>query len=103
MELELEPTSFQEPKPEPAQPSQEYEELGEIEVERPETIPEPGRPRGAMPTVSIETEGGGLAFLKFESPFVSPEGHAILPALFLDGAGNPVRIRIRVAMDEERS
>ena len=52
-------------------------------------------------TMSVEVEGSGLSFLKFEAPFVSPEGHAILPALFLDGAGNPVRLRIRVTMEGE--
>ena len=52
-------------------------------------------------TVSVEEEKPGLTFLKFEAPFVSPDGHAILPALFLDGAGNPVRLRIRVTMDGE--
>ncbi len=61
------------------------------------------RGRGAAaPTVSVKATGGELAFLKFEAPFVSPEGHAILPALFLDGAGNSVRVRIRVTIDEER-
>lgn len=110
VELELEPTSLKVPTPPPppaptptpppppappaAPAAPEYVELGEIEVER---------PRGVIPPVSVKAEGGGpLAFLKFEAPFVSPEGHAILPALFLDGAGNPVRVRIRVTIDEER-
>lgn len=96
VELELEPTSLKgaaAPPPAPPAPV-EFEELGEIEVER---------PRGAVPPVSVKAEGGGpLTFLKFEAPFVSPEGHAILPALFLDGNANPVRVRIRVAIDEER-
>jgi hypothetical protein len=52
--------------------------------------------------VSVEVEGGGLTFLKFEAPFVTPGGHAVLPALFLDGAGNPVRLRIRISMEEGR-
>jgi hypothetical protein len=92
VELELETTSLKTPAHAPTAP-QEFEELGEIEVER---------PKGAFPTVSVKAEGEQLAFLKFETPFVSPEGHAILPALFLDGAGNPVRVRIRVTIDEER-
>jgi hypothetical protein len=46
-------------------------------------------------------EEGGLTFLKFEAPFVAPEGHAVLPALFLDATGNPVRLRIRISMEEE--
>jgi len=97
VELELEPTSLKggsasAPTPPPA--PVEFDELGEIEVER---------PKGAIPTVSVKAEGGGpLTFLKFEAPFVSPEGHAILPALFLDGNANPVRVRIRVTIDEER-
>jgi signal recognition particle receptor subunit beta len=100
VELELEPTSLKgaeaAPPPTPPPPAApEFEELGEIEVER---------PKGAAPTVSVKAEGGGpLTFLKFEAPFVSPEGHAVLPALFLDGNANPVRVRIRVTIDEERS
>ena len=92
VELELETTSLKAAASAPTAP-QEFEELGEIEVER---------PKGVIPTVSVKAEGEQLAFLKFETPFVSPEGHAILPALFLDGAGNPVRVRIRVTIDEER-
>ncbi len=52
-------------------------------------------------TVSADVEGSGLTFLKFEAPFVSPDGQAVLPALFIDAAGNPVRLRIRVTMDGE--
>jgi signal recognition particle receptor subunit beta len=104
LELELEPTSLKGGgSPPPAPPPQEYEELGEIEVERPEAFQEHPRPRAGVPSISVEAEGGGLTFLKFEAPFVSPEGHAVLPALFLDGSGNPVRIRIRMSIDEERS
>jgi len=51
--------------------------------------------------VTAGVEGSGLTFLKFETPFVSPEGQAVLPALFIDAAGNPVRLRIRVTMDGE--
>jgi hypothetical protein len=52
-------------------------------------------------TVSADVEGSGLTFLKFEAPFVSPDGQAVLPALFIDAAGNLVRLRIRVTMDGE--
>lgn len=90
-----------EPPPVEARPPvQEFDELGEIEIERPDSIGEPG-PVAARPAISFETEGSGLTFLKFEAPFVSPEGDAVLPALFLDGAGNPVRLRIRISMDQE--
>lgn len=75
-EVDLEPTSLRSPAA--PNPSGEFEELSEIEVEVP-----------------------GLTFLKFEAPFVSPEGQAVLPALFIDAAGNPVRLRIRVTMDGE--
>jgi len=113
-EVDLEPTSlrsYDAPKP-----SMEFEELSEIEIEIPEKRPEPP-PRPAPPppaavsvpptppspslTVSADVEGSGLTFLKFEAPFVSPDGQAVLPALFLDAAGNPVRLRIRVTMDGE--
>jgi signal recognition particle receptor subunit beta len=94
-EVDLEPASLRAPE---APPAVEFDELSEIEVEIQEKGPEPPAPSVA---VSVDVEGTGLAFLKFEAPFVSPEGHAILPALFLDGAGNPVRLRIRVTMEGE--
>jgi hypothetical protein len=50
----------------------------------------------------MKVEGEGLTFLKFEEVFISPGGHAVLPAVFLDAAGKPVRIRIRVSMEEGR-
>jgi len=95
-EIELEPTSLR--TPEAATLSAGFEELSEIEVEIPETLPEPPPPRAV---VSVDHAGSGLTFLKFEAPFMTPEGHAVLPALFLDGAGNPVRLRIRVTMEAE--
>jgi signal recognition particle receptor subunit beta len=116
-DVDLEPTSlrsFQAAKPPVA-----FEELSEIEVEIPEKEPEPPPPPPpeAPPpsaaatatrtppspsfTVSADEERPGLTFLKFEAPFIAPEGHAVLPALFLDAAGNPVRLRIRVTMDGE--
>jgi hypothetical protein len=51
--------------------------------------------------VLLDTQDSGLTFLRFEAPVVSPEGHAVLTALLLDGAGNPVRVRIRVTMEGE--
>jgi len=114
VELAIEPTSLKgiAGPAAHAEPPAEFDELGEIEVERPEEFREPPRPASApvppkpfVPpdaAISVEVEGGGLAFLKFEAPFVTPEGHAVLPALFLDGNGNPVRVRIRVSMDEEK-
>ncbi len=101
IELELEPTSLKTVTPKPAAPV-EFEELGEIEVEPPEEFREPPRAKAA-PAVAVRAEGGELTFLKFDAPFLSPEGHAVLPAVFLDGAGNPVRVRIRLSIDEERS
>jgi len=125
-EVDLEPTSLRSsgaPKP-----PVEFEELSEIEVEIPEPGPEPPSssppapppplppptpvpsvavsepppsPPPAPPpiTLSADVEGSGLTFLKFEAPFISPQGQAVLPVLFLDAAGNPVRLRIRVTMD----
>jgi len=95
-EVDLEPTSLRTsgaPKP-----SAGFEELSEIEVEIPGKTAKPAPPSF---TVSADVEGSGLTFLKFEAPFVSPEGQAVLPALFIDAAGNPVRLRIRVTMDGE--
>lgn len=96
-EVELEPTSLRAPEPEC--PAAAYEELSEIEVEIPRPPPEPAP---ASEPVTVSAEGTGLTFLKFESPFVSPEGHAVLPALFLDASGNPVRLRIRVTMEGDQ-
>jgi len=79
-------------------PPPSFEELSDIEVEVPGKAPEP------LPTslkVSADVEGSGLTFIKFEAPFISPQGQAVLPALFIDAAGNPVRLRIRVTMDGE--
>ncbi len=95
-EVDLEPTSLRSPAA--PNPSGKFEELSEIEVEVPKKATEP--PPASF-TVSPDVEGSGLTFLKFEAPFVSPEGQAVLPALFIDAAGNPVRLRIRVTMDGE--
>jgi signal recognition particle receptor subunit beta len=95
-EVDLEPTSLRSARA--PKPSREFEELSKIEVEAPEKAVEPPRPSF---TVSADAVGSGLTFLKFEAPFVSPEGQAVLPALFIDAAGNPVRLRIRVTMDGE--
>ncbi len=96
-EVDLAPTSLRAPE---AVHSAEFAELSEIEVEIREKGPEPPPPPASV-AVSVDVEGTGLAFLKFEAPFISSEGHAVLPALFLDGAGNPVRLRIRVTMEGE--
>ena len=110
-------------------PSVEFEELSEIEVEMPEKRPGPPpppapahlvvsepppppappphvavsvpRPPTPSVTVSADVQGSGLTFLKFETPFIAPGGQAVLPALFIDPAGNTVRLRIRIAMDGE--
>jgi hypothetical protein len=67
-------------------------------------VPVPGKtPRPEPPSfmVSADDKGSGLTFLKFEAPFIASGGQAVLPALFIDAAGNPVRLRIRVTMDVE--
>jgi signal recognition particle receptor subunit beta len=129
IEVELEPTSLR--SSEASKPSVAFEELSEIEVEIPEKEPEPPPPPPppyvpvpvspppptppapyvavSVPTppapppvtVSADGEGSGLTFLKFETPFIAPGGEAVLPALFIDSAGNPIRLRIRVTMDGE--
>src|SRR5512146_1270243 len=50
--------------------------------------------------VSVEAQGGGLTFVKFENVFASTEGFVMLPAVFLDASGNPVTIRIRISVEE---
>ncbi|GAB4363162.1 MAG: hypothetical protein Kow00128_03700 [Deltaproteobacteria bacterium] len=73
----------------------------EIEIDLPDRPAEPvadGEPEAG---IAVET-GPGLTFLKFDSPFVTPEGHAVLPAVFLDPEGRAVRLRIRVAVEEDR-
>lgn len=95
-EVDLEPTSLR--SSETRTSSTEFDELSEIEVEVPGKATKPALPSF---TVSADEEGSGLTFLKFEAPFIAPEGQAVLPALFIDAAGNPVRLRIRVTMDGE--
>ena len=74
----------------------------EIEIEIPETFDDPAGSQVSDPGISLKVKGEGLTFLKFEGVFVSPEGHAVLPAVFLDREGNPVQIRIRISMEEGR-
>jgi hypothetical protein len=74
----------------------------EIEIEIPERFEETAEAQVSDPGISLKMEGKGLTFLKFEGVFVSPEGHAVLPAVFLDAEGNPVHIRIRISMEEGR-
>jgi len=74
----------------------------EIEIEIPERFEEPTPAQATRPGMSLKVEGEGLTFLKFEDVSISREGHAVLPAVFLDAKGNPVRIRIRISMEEER-
>jgi signal recognition particle receptor subunit beta len=74
----------------------------EIEIEIPETFDDPAGSQVSDPGISLKVKGEGLTFLKFEGVFVSPEGHAVLPAVFLDAEGNPVQIRIRISMEEGR-
>jgi hypothetical protein len=96
VEVDLDPTSLR--SSEAPKPSGEFEELSEIEVEIPEKAAKPAPPSF---TVSADDEKSGLTFLKFETPFIAPGGEAVLPALFIDPAGIPVRLRIRVRMDGE--
>jgi len=74
----------------------------EIEIEIPETFDDPADRQVSDPGISLKVKGEGLTFLKFEGVFVSPEGHAVLPAVFLDAEGNPVQICIRISMEEGR-
>ncbi len=101
-EFELEQTAYspirQAETPPPPVMFDELEEI-EIELSEPTVAPRPYQPLTGA-TVSVETEGGGLTFLKFEAPVVNGDGNAVLPALFLDGAGNPVRIRIKIQIEE---
>ncbi len=90
---------------EPVQEEASYPPAGlpdEIDIEIPETFEDPAGEPVPDPGISLKVEGEGLTFLKFEGVFVSPEGHAVLPAVFLDAEGNPVHIRIRVSMEEGR-
>ncbi|HEY3489674.1 MAG TPA: GTPase domain-containing protein [Candidatus Deferrimicrobiaceae bacterium] len=72
-----------------------FDELDEIEVEN----PKPYQPLTGA-NLSIDSDGGGLTFLRFEEPALTRNGDAVIPALFLDTAGNPVRIRIKLRIDE---
>jgi hypothetical protein len=77
------------------------EGLDEIEVEISPVAPAPPAAKESRAGISLETEEGGLTFLKFENPYLTPEGHAVLPAMFMDVRGNVVRLRIRITMEEQ--
>ncbi|MBM2828837.1 MAG: hypothetical protein HW408_1369 [Actinobacteria bacterium] len=74
----------------------------EIEIEIPERISDPSLSKTIKAGISVESDCGELTFLKFEPPIISQEGHAVLPAVFMDDAGNMVRLRIRISMEERR-
>lgn len=88
-------------EPEPREPQERFPDIEEVEIEIPERAAPPPAPPERRAAVSVEVEEGGLTFLKFENPYVAPEGHAVLPAMFLDGAGNIIRLRIRIAIEEQ--
>jgi signal recognition particle receptor subunit beta len=73
----------------------------EVEVEISPDAPAPPAAKESRAGISMETEEGGLTFLKFENPYLTPEGHAVLPAMFMDVRGNVVRMRIRITMEEQ--
>jgi signal recognition particle receptor subunit beta len=86
---------------EPVAPGREVPESpDEIDIEVPEPAPVPPPARESRVGVALETEAGGITFLKFETPYIAPEGHAVLPAVFMDDRGNIVRLRIRITMEE---
>ncbi len=87
---------------EPAAPGRGLlEGLDEIEIEIPAVAPSHPAEKAPRAAISLETEEGGPTFLKFENPYIAPEGHAVLPAVFMDARGNIVRIRIRISMEDQ--
>ncbi len=62
----------------------------------------PERAGGFRAGVSVDAAGGDLRFIKFENVFVSTEGFVMLPAVFMDASGNPIKIRIRISVEEDR-
>ena len=74
--------------------------LEEIEIDMPERSPDPAHPKAVKAEIALESDYGELTFLKFETPYVSPEGHAVVPATFMDENGKIVRMRIRITMEE---
>ena len=95
--------------PSPPHPPAPVVASEEIDIEIPErelplSPPHPSAPQAVTePRAGItpKVEEGELTFLKFDNPYVSPGGHAVIPAVFMDGAGNIVRIRIRITMEEQ--
>jgi len=97
---ETAPETFRETvpeKPPEGAPAAEAEPVlrGDTAVAPPDMVP------GFRAGVSVEAEGGGLTFVKFENVFVSTEGFVMLPAVFMDASGNPVKIRIRISVEED--
>jgi len=91
-EIEIE---IPEPVPAAAAPAPVSDE---IEIEIPEPVP--AAPKNIRAGVSLEQGDGTLTFLKFENPHLAPEGHAVLPAVLMDGNGNIVRVRLRISIEE---
>jgi hypothetical protein len=86
---------------EPVAPGRKVPENGDeidIEIPEPSSVSPPGR--ASRVGVSLEKEAESFTFLKFETPYVAPEGHAVLPAVFMDDQGNIVRLRIRITIEE---
>lgn len=77
------------------------EGLDEIEIEIPAVEPPPPAEKAPRVAISLETEEGAPTFLKFENPYIAPEGYAVLPAVFMDARGNIVRMRIRISMEDQ--
>ncbi|RMG60042.1 MAG: hypothetical protein D6713_03985 [Deltaproteobacteria bacterium] len=76
--------------------------LGEIEVEEEEEEPAAaGGEEVSQPAeIGVSVDGDGLTFLRLESPYLSLDGQAIIPAVFLDREGKEVTVRIKISIEK---
>ncbi len=71
--------------------------LGDIEIE--EDIEQVD---GAGPgeSIGISVDGDGLTFLRLDNPYLSLDGQAVIPAVFLDREGREVTVRIKITIEK---
>ncbi|NIO15769.1 MAG: hypothetical protein GTN70_01995 [Deltaproteobacteria bacterium] len=71
--------------------------LDEIEIEEEEVREEEHVGAG---DVGVSVEGAGLTFVRLENPYISHEGGAVVPAVFLNSEGAEVVVKIKISVEK---